>query len=87
MRSLDRYRDSPGGFAVRVDWTDGSHTLECYTTNFHAASRERLKMLAYWQRGPGPRAWATELLAVSREVWDEHRKIGRCRATDCTVSV
>jgi hypothetical protein len=70
------------GYAVRREWTDGSHELVGFRWAPTSATRFLDRDRHYWRRGPlRPRSWA--VVVVSRRDFDLHAKRHGCRAPDC----
>jgi hypothetical protein len=70
------------GYAVRRDWTDGTHELVGFHWTDTSAARFVDRDRHYWRRGPmRPHSWA--VVVISRRDFDLHAKRHDCRAPDC----
>ena len=68
--------ESSGGFAVRAEWPDGTHTLEALRAELDQAERQAQKMRG---RAVASRVLArVRVVAVSREEWNRHRDRRPC---------
>jgi hypothetical protein len=74
------------GYAVRREWTDGTHELVGFRWTSASAIRFLDRDRRYWRRGPlRPRAWAVVL--VSRRDFDLHGTRHDCRSPDCPAGI
>ncbi len=80
VHRLDRWQRR--GFAVRVDWPDGSHQLFGWRRGWHQASRLVQRDRWYWRRSPvRPLAWS--IIVVTRAELRLHAHRGWCSADSC----
>ena len=70
------------GFALRVEWSDLTHTVECYGTDFERVSRQSDAMARYWGGGPISVTECRVIPILARE-FDQHRRLGHCRLGEC----
>ena len=70
------------GWAVRLDWPDGTHTVHGFTRS-QPRARRRLRGLArFWASGPArPRAY--RLVAMDRDCWRAHASLRVCDRQGC----
>lgn len=74
------------GFAVRVDWPGGHHTIVGWRLSWRAAHRVAETGRRYWRTTPGrPVAWS--VVVISRRDAVLHRRRPGCKAPDCPVGV
>jgi hypothetical protein len=73
------------GYAVRLDWPDGSHSFVTYARSLERVERRRKGLQNCWQRGP-VRPVSYQTLVISRHEWKLHARRGHCRAPDCELS-
>jgi hypothetical protein len=70
------------GFAVRVDWPDGSHRLFGWRRGWHQAWRLVQRDKWYWRGGPArPFTWS--IVVVTRADLRVHASRGWCGSTRC----
>ena len=74
------------GWAVRMDWPNGTHEIFGFTAQLPAAQRRLARSQAYWQRGPAsPAAWT--IVEVTRAMVQRHDPAGYgCTLTTCPVA-
>jgi hypothetical protein len=74
------------GFAVRLDWPDGTHDLGEFRRSLAAAQRRRDAAAGYWRRGP-LRPVACSVVVTSRREVRLHARRWECRSPDCPTAV
>ena len=68
------------GYAVRLDWPDGSHDLCAFQTSYRKARVRMLRNRDYWRSAPlQPDTWS--VVATNLEHVQRHRS--RCTLPGC----
>lgn len=73
------------GHAVLLAWTDGSHTLECFSAAEAQAERQAFRLVRQWRGGP-IRLAGYAVVKISPALWLTHRESGTpCREPGCPL--
>ncbi|MEU3455261.1 hypothetical protein ABZ671_16945 [Micromonospora sp. NPDC006766] len=72
------------GYAVRREWSNGSHDLFGFTSDKGEAERSLTRDQSYWRRGP-VRPVAVYVVAANASAVEQHAVDG-CRSASCPDS-
>ena len=74
--------DGPVGWAVRMDWADGTHAIVGFTRRHARAQRRQKALIRWWAPGPA-RPCSYRVVAIRREQWRRHINLPMCARPEC----